>query len=156
MNIFLYILLAIVAIVLIIVALFYLAKGLISLFFGFLRLLPTLIKAAIFWGILLLLYAIFKTTYDLPTLPFAVYPVLYLAIVIYIIVRRYVKHGYVFKSYGSSGGEYKGYVLNKKSKVIHEKYSDSAETISPHHRKEISSSEADELIRNNEKYHFKN
>ena len=156
MSILWYIILAIAAIILIIVALFYFIKGLLTLMFWFLRLLPTMIKAAIFWGVLVLLYAIFRITYDLPSLPFAVYPLLYLVIIALILVRRYTKHGYVFKSYGSSGGEYKSYVLNKKSKVIHEKYSESAETISPHHRKEISSSEARELISNNGKYHFKN
>ena len=156
MSVLLYILLALAGIVLVIVALFYLAKGLLSLFFWFLRLLPTIIKAAIFWGISLLLYAIFKDTYNLPALPAATYPLLYLVIFVLIIVRRYTKRGYVITSYGSSGGEYKGYVLNKKSKVIHEKYSDSADTISPHHRKEVSYSEAQELISNNEKYHFKN
>ena len=155
MSILLYIILVIVAIVLIIVALFYLAKGLLALVCWFFKLLPTLIKAAVFWGILVLLYSIFKTTYDLPAPPSVAYPLLYLVIIAFILVRRYTKHGYVFKSYGSSGGEYKSYVLNKKSKVIHEKYSDSAETISPHHRKELSSSEARDLIANNGKYHFK-
>ena len=81
-----------------------------------------------------------------------VYPLLYSVIMSFILVRRFVKHGSLFKT---SAGDYKGYVLNKKSKVIHEKYSDSEETISSQHRKELSYSEAIELINNNEKYHFK-
>lgn len=153
MSFLVYFLLGIIAIVLIIVALFYLAKGLLLLLFWFLRFLPTMIKATIYWLVIVLLYAIFWLTNDIPSLPFITFPLLYLALIALIVIRRYAKYGSVF---GASGGEYTSYVLNKKSKVIHDKYSDSAETISPHNRKEITSSEARDLINNNSKYHFKN
>ena len=156
MSILSYFAIAIAVVVLVIVALFYLVKGLFFLFSLFLRLLPTIIKAAICWGIVVLLCSILQSTNKLPTLPSIVYPVLYFVILGLIVVRRFCKYGSFFKpSSGGYSGDYKGYVLNKKSKVIHEKYSDSEETIGSHHRKEISYSEAMELINNNEKYHFK-
>ena len=160
MSILYYILIAIFSIVLIIVALFYLVKGLLFLFSLFLRLLPTIIKTTICWGIIVLLCSILQFTDKIPTLPSIVYPVLYIVILGLIVIRRFSQYGCFSKPSiggysGGYSGDYKGYVLNKKSKVIHEKYSDSEETISSHHRKEISYSEAMELINNNEKYHFK-
>ena len=152
MTVLSYIAIAILAIILIIVVLFYLAKGLVNLMFLLLRLLPTMIKATIYWAIVVTLCFILEVPNKLPDFPGIIYPLLYLAIFVLLLVRRFVKHGSVF---GSSGGEYKGYVLNKKSKVIHEKYSDSEGTISSHHKRELSYSEAMELINNNGKYHFK-
>ena len=148
-----YIVIAIVSIVFIIIALFYLTKGLLVLTGWFLRLLPTMIKAAIYLAIVALTWSMLKDRINqLPQLPAIVYLVLYFVILGMLLVRRYVKYGYLFKS---SSGDYKGYVLNKKSKVIHRKYSDSEETISPQHKKEVSYSEAMDLINNNKKYHFK-
>ena len=147
-----YVVIAIVSIILIIAVLFYLAKGFLILTGWFLRLLPTMIKAAIYLAIVALILSILKDRIKLPKLPMIVYLLLYFVILAFILVRRYVKYGYLFKP---SGGDYKGYVLNQKSKVIHKKYSDSEETISPHHKKEVSYSEAMELINNNGKYHFK-
>ena len=151
MSVLLYIAIAIAAIVLGVVALFYLAKGIITLLCWFLRLIPTLIKAAIYWSLILLLCFVFEITNMLSEFPL-VYPLLYLVIVALILARKFVKQGSVF---GASGGEYKGYVLNKKSKVIHEKYSGSDDSIGSHHRKELSYSEARELVDNGGKYRFK-
>ena len=57
----------------------------------------------------------------------------------------------------SSGYSYSSdnFVLNKRSKVIHDRWSDSVDTISERNRKNISFSEAQDLINNNQKYRFK-
>ena len=47
------------------------------------------------------------------------------------------------------------YVLNKKSGVIHDKYSDSANTIKDNHKVEISSYDADELVNRGKRYRYK-
>jgi len=152
MSVLLYIIIAIAALVLMVVALFYLAKGLLAVMCWFVRLLPTLIKAAIYSAILLLIYSILNSSNYLPSLPAIVYPLLYFVLLGLILVRKYFKYGSIF---GPPMGDYKNYVLNKKSKVIHEKYSDSEETISSHHRKELSYSEAVDLVNNKENYRFK-
>ena len=152
MSILSYIAIAIAAVVLIIVALFYLAKGLINLMFLFLRLLPTMIKATIYWAVVVLVCFVLGIADVVPTFPFIVYPLLYVVILGLILVRKFIKQGSIFDTYYYDGDDY---VLNKKSKVIHKKNSGSEETISPHHRKEISYSEARELISNNDKYRFK-
>lgn len=58
-------------------------------------------------------------------------------------------------SSGSSNRSYAGYVLNKKSGVIHDRWSDSADEISETHKKYISYSEALELVGRNTRYRFK-
>ena len=171
MSILAYLVIAIAAIVLVIVSLFYIVKGFLILLGWFVKLLPFLIKSAIYWGIVVMVYSVLRIGYDIPALPSAVYPILYFVIMGIILVRRYIKYGFVSGTSGNLGlalllggigsvletseEEYKGYVLNKKSKVIHEKCSDSAETISPHHRKALSYSEATQLTVNSEKYRFK-
>ena len=55
-------------------------------------------------------------------------------------------------SYGKS---YDGYVLNKKTGVIHNRWDSSVDTISEHHRREISYSEAQDLINRGTRYRFK-
>ena len=152
MSIFEYIIIAIASIVLIIVALFFLIKGLVNLLFLFLRLLPTIIKSAIYWALLTILYFSLRISNIVPELPFLFYFSFYFLIMGLILIRKYIKHGSIFDTYYVDD---KSYVLNKKSKVIHEKHSASEETISPHHRKELSHSEAMDLINNNDKYHFK-
>lgn len=147
-----YIAIAIATIVLGIVALFYLAKGLLALMCWFVSILPTLIKATIFWAILVVLCFALELTDVLPSLPGFIYPLLYVVVLCLISVRKFIKHGSIFTT---SSGEYKGYVLNRKSKVIHDKYSDSGDTVSPHNRKELSYSEASELVRQNDRYRFK-
>lgn len=47
------------------------------------------------------------------------------------------------------------YVLNKKTGVIHESGSYSASTIKDNHKKNISSSKADELVRRGTRYRYK-
>jgi len=152
MSILLYVILAIAAVVFVVVGLFYLVKGFFVLLGWFLRLLPTLIRAAIYLVIFAVIWSMLKDRFALPRLPGLVYLLLYFVILGLILARRYSKHGYIFKT--SSGG-YTSYVLNTKSKVIHERYSDSAETISPQHRKDVSSWEAHDLVNNREKYRFK-
>ena len=171
MSILLYIALAITAVILLIVMLFYIFKGILILVSWILKLIPTMIKAGLYWIVVMIVYSTFIITNDWPRLPGVVYLILYFMIMALIFVRRYIKEGSVFGTsgnlggtlllsglgaiFGASEGDYKGYVLNKKSKVIHEKYSDSVDTISPHNRKEISYSEARELEMKNKKYHFK-
>lgn len=155
MSILLYVALAIVAVVLVVVALFYLVKGFFVLLGWFLRLLPTIIKAALYLAIVAVIWSMLRDRFEMPQLPGVVYLLLYFVIFGLILVRRYSKHGYIFKPSSGGYGDYKGYVLNKKSKVIHSKYSDSEGTIGPHHKKELSYSEAMDLINRNGKYHFK-
>ena len=155
MTVLLYIIAAIGVIALTITALFYLVKGFFVLLGWFLRLLPTMIKAAMYFAIIALIWSMLKDRFAVPRLPGAVYLLLYFVIIGLILARRYSKHGYIFRPSGGDYQDYKGYVLNKKSKVIHQKYSDSERTIGSHHKKEISYSEAMNLINNNEKYHFK-
>ena len=47
------------------------------------------------------------------------------------------------------------YVLNKKSGVIHDKWSDSAKTIKDNHKVEISSYDADKLVNRGKRYRYK-
>lgn len=152
MSILLYIVIAIVAVILVIFALFYLVKGIFILIFWFLKLLPTIIKTTFYWTIAVLFCFVLNLFDKIPPLPNIAYPLLYLIIICLIFVRMFIKHGSLFSK---SGRGYKSYVLNTKSKVIHEKYSDSAETISDAHRKELSYFEALELISNNENFRFK-
>lgn len=152
MSILLYVVLAIAAVVLVVVALFYLVKGFFVLLGWFLRLLPTMIKAGIYLAIVTVIWSMLRDRLEVPQPSGVIYLLLYFVILGLILARRYFKHGYIFKP---SGGGYTSYVLNTKSKVIHEKGSDSAETISPRHRKDVSSWEAHDLVSNSEKYHFK-
>ena len=52
-----------------------------------------------------------------------------------------------------SGGS--SYVLNKKTGVIHDRWDSSVDTISEHHRRDISYSEAQELVNRGTRYRFK-
>ena len=146
------VLIAIAAIVLIIVALFFIIKGLLLLIYWFFMLLPTIIKTTIYWAIIVMVCLALRVMEKIPEIPGVVYLVLYFVIMGLIFARRYAKHGYLVDT---SGGEYQGYVVNKRTKAIHSKYSDSADTISDRNRREVSYSEAMDLVRNNEKYHFK-
>ena len=47
------------------------------------------------------------------------------------------------------------YVLNTKSGIIHDRWSESADTIKENHRANLSSSEADELVSRKTRYRFK-
>ena len=152
MPILLYIIIGIAIVVLIFAGLFYLAKGLLFLLCCFLRLIPTIIKTIAIWAIVALVCSMLQTINKMPTLPGKVYLLLYFLILGFVLVRRFDKYGSIFKT---SEGTYKSYVLNAKSKVIHEKYSDSERTISSHHKIELSDSEARELVNKNNKYRFK-
>ena len=66
---------------------------------------------------------------------------------IFLVIMAFVRGG------STSGGG--GYVLNKKTGVIHDIWSSSADTISEKHRKTISFSEAEDLVNRGTKYHFK-
>ena len=46
-------------------------------------------------------------------------------------------------------------VLNKKTGVIHDRWDSSVDTISEHHRRDISYSEAQELVNRGTRYRFK-
>ena len=55
----------------------------------------------------------------------------------------------------SSGSSYNSYVLNKKTGVIHNRWDDSVDTISAHHQRAITSSEAWDLVNRGTRYRFK-
>lgn len=56
----------------------------------------------------------------------------------------------------SGGSSYSGsYVLNKKTGVIHDRWDPSVDTISDHHQRAITSSEAWELVGRGTRYRFK-
>lgn len=60
-----------------------------------------------------------------------------------------------YPSYNYNFDSFKNYVLNKRTGIIHEKWSSTADTISEKHRKELSYSDAQELINKSRKYRFK-
>ena len=65
----------------------------------------------------------------------------------------------IYKSgfWGSSDGEsssFSSYILNIKSKIIHDRWSSSAKTISEKHKKPLTTSEANDLV-NSGKYRFR-
>ena len=55
----------------------------------------------------------------------------------------------------SSGSSYSSYVLNKRTGVIHRRWDDSADTISSHNQRAITSSEAWDLVNRGTRYRFK-
>ena len=61
--------------------------------------------------------------------------------------------GYSYSGSGYSGGS--SYVLNKKTGVIHDRWDSSVDTISEHHRRDVSYSEAQELVSRGTRYRFK-
>ena len=61
--------------------------------------------------------------------------------------------GYSYSGTGYSGGS--SYVLNKKTGVIHDRWNSSVDTISEHHRRDISYSEAQEVVNRGTRYRFK-
>ena len=61
--------------------------------------------------------------------------------------------GYTYSGSGYSGGS--SYVLNKKTGVIHDRWDSSVDTISEHHRRDISYSEAQDLVNRGTRYRFK-
>lgn len=69
-----------------------------------------------------------------------------------IIVVRKIKNR---NKYDDIGYYSSGYVLNKKSGVIHERWSDTASTIKDNHRVDISSYDANRLVSRGKKYRFK-
>ena len=72
---------------------------------------------------------------------------LLLMVIIFAVVKLRDSEGY-----SSSGG---GYVLNKKSGVIHNSWDSSVDTISYNHKRNISYSEAQDLVNRGTKYRFK-
>ena len=73
------------------------------------------------------------------------------SLLVILLIIALVKSGGSRSSY--SGGS--SYVLNKKSGVIHNQWDPSVDTISDHHRKAISYSEAQELVNRQTRYRFK-
>lgn len=55
----------------------------------------------------------------------------------------------------SSGSSYDSYVLNKKTGVIHDRWDSSVDTISEHHRRSLSYTEAQDLVNRGTRYRFK-
>ena len=81
--------------------------------------------------------------------------VLMLVLVVYAVFKlkgsNYSGSSYYSSDY--SGGS--DYVLNKKTGVIHDRWDSSVDTISEHHRRDISYSEAQELVNRGTRYRFK-
>lgn len=57
--------------------------------------------------------------------------------------------------YSSDYSDGNSYVLNKKTGVIHNRWDSSVDTISEHHRRDISCSEAQDLVNRGTRYRFK-
>ena len=73
-----------------------------------------------------------------------------LMIIIFAVIK--LRDSKYSEGYSSSGG---GYVLNKKSGVIHNSWDSSVDTISYNHKRNISYSEAQDLVNRGTKYRFK-
>ena len=56
---------------------------------------------------------------------------------------------------GDGSGSSDSYVLNKKSGIIHRRFSDTADTIKDEHKKPLSYSEAEELVNRGGRYRYK-
>lgn len=119
-------------------------KVLNAIFKGLIWLICAVLEFILFSFILFLIYGEYKII-------LAIIATIVLNIILFIRKRKKRSH-YV----GCSGGYYSSnYVLNKKSGVIHEKWSESANTIKDNHKVEISAYDADKLVNRGTRYRYK-